>query len=125
MNNGATIHLSGLTATYDESYSFIKSDSDLNLDISGTNSITCKNWAQAIAVDGTLKLSGNGTLTVTVKSKYRYGLFASSNYDDDNNSDASVLAASGYTVTRSDVTNNGDGTYTWMYTVAPSGNGGN
>ena len=58
-------------------------------------------------------------LTVTVSYAGRYGLYATSNYNDDNNSDASVLAADGYTVSRSDVTNNGDGTYTWTYTVAP------
>ena len=36
------------------------------------------------------------------------------------NTDASNLAADGYTVTRSAMTNNGDGTYTWTYTVAPT-----
>ena len=119
MNWGATIHLNGLTATYDGNNSFIISDSDLNLDISGENSITCENDDQAISASGTLKLSGNGMLTVTANYATRYGLYATSNYNDDNNSDASVLAADGYTVSRSDVTNNGDGTYTWTYTVAP------
>lgn len=129
---GATIHLSSLTATFDESREFIYSDGDLNLDISGTNTFTCKNYSQAITSIGSLKLSGNGTLTVTVNDSDRYGLFASSNYYDynydydkdvelpPNNSDASVLAANGYTVTRSAVTNNVDGTYTWTYTVAPA-----
>lgn len=119
MNWGATIHLSGLTATYDGNNSFIDSDSDLNLDISGANSIACKNYDQAISASGTLKLSGSGTLTVTVSYATRYGLYATSNYNDDNNSDASVLAATGYTVSRSARTDNGDGTYTWTYTVAP------
>ena len=119
MNMGATIHLNGLTATYDDNYSFIGSPDNLNLVISNTNSITCKNWSQAIYVDGALKLSGSGTLTVTVNDASRYGIFATSNYDDDNNSDASVLAATGYTVTRSARTDNADGTYTWTYTVAP------
>lgn len=58
-------------------------------------------------------------LTVTANYATRYGLYATSNYNDDNNSDASVLAATGYTVSRSAMTNNGDGTYTWTYTVAP------
>ena len=124
MKNGATIHLSSLTATYDESSEFIFSNSNLNLDISGANSITCKNRYQAIYVYGTLKLSGSGTLTVTSNYATLYGLYASTNYkdsnnSDSNNSDASVLAADGYTVTRSAVTNNVDGTYTWTYTVAP------
>jgi hypothetical protein len=120
LNNGGTIHLNGLTATYDgNNDEFIYSGSNLTLDISGANSITTKN-IEAICVDGTLKLSGNGTLTVTANYADRYGLFASTNYNDENNSDPSALAADGYTVTRSDRTDNADGTYTWTYTVAPA-----
>lgn len=118
MYYGATIHLSGLTATYDGNNSeFIYSTGDLNLDISGANSIACKNYNMTIRADGILKLSGNGTLTVTVSANFAiaFNLYAS-NYQ---NSDASVLAADGYTVTRSDRTDNGDGTYTWTFTVAP------
>ena len=118
MEWGTTIHLNGLTATYDEEYQFIYSSGDLNLDISGANSITCKNYLQAIGVDGTLKLSGNGTLTVTANYADRYGFHATSNYNDNNNSDVSLLAATAKTtVTRSARTDNGDGTYTWTYTV--------
>ena len=60
---------------------------------------------------------------MTAKSSGRYGLYGNNYSDssDSSNSDASVLAADGYTVTRSAMTNNGDGTYTWTYTVAPSG----
>ena len=123
MNNGATIHLNGLTATYGGDAPFIYSTRDLNLDISGTNTITCKKPLQAIFADGTLKLSGNGMLTVTATSTSRYGLLGNSNYNSTgtspNNSNASNLAADGYTVTRSAMTNNGDGSYTWTYTVAP------
>lgn len=128
MDNSATINLNGLTATYDgDVMPFIASDDgDLNLVVNGTNSITCKNYDQCIFVLGNLKLSGNGTLTVTAKSDDRYGLYAESNYSDDSNSDASALAATGYTVTRSDVTNGPDEDndeipdyYTWTYTVAP------
>ena len=86
--------------------------------------LTCKAYNQAIFVDGTLKLSGSGTLTVTAKSDSRKGLWGESNYNDNgtspSNSNPSVLAADGYTVTRSDMTNNGDGSYTWTYTVAPT-----
>lgn len=124
MNNGATIHLNGLTATYGGEDSFIYSTRDLNLDISSTNTITCKNKNQAIFVNGTLKLCGNGTLTVTATSTSRYGLLGNSNYNSNgtspNNSNASNLAADGYTVTRSDRTDNGDNSYTWTYTVAPT-----
>ena len=118
MSYGATIHLSGLTATYDND-NFIYSGGALNLDISGANSITCKNYWAAIFVDGTLKLSGSGTLTLTVNDADGYGIGAAS-YNYGTHSDASVLAADGYTVTRSDVTNNGNGTYSVTYTVAPN-----
>ena len=120
MVNGGTIHLSGLTATYDDD-NFIYGNDDLTLHLSGANSITTKNFWLAIFVDGTLKLSGSGTLTLTVNDADGYGIGAANyNYNDSNNSDASVLAADGYTVTRSDVTNNGNGTYSVTYTVAPN-----
>ena len=117
----AIIHLNNLTATHESNY-FI-SAANLTLDISGTNTITCKEKNQAIQVNGTLKLSGNGTLTVTANASIRYGLYATSNYENSNNSDPSVLAAPGYAVTRSATTDNGDGTYTWTYTVTPAING--
>ncbi len=120
MQYGSTIHLNNLTATYNDVSNFIYSTSDLTLDINGTNTITCIKKNPTIFVDGTLKLKGNGTLIVTCNASNRYGLFANENYNDNNHSDASVLAATGYTVTRSDMTNNGDGTYTWTYTVAPT-----
>lgn len=121
--NGATIHLDNLDAIHDYyDMDFIYSTNDqceLILDINGTNSITTKNHYCSIYADGTLKLKGNGTLTVTANTSDLYGLYADLNYKSGNNSEASVLAAPGYTVTRSDMTDNGDGTYTWTYTVAP------
>jgi hypothetical protein len=115
---GSTVHLNDLTATYDESgYQFIYSNGDMNLDINGSNSITVHH-SQCIFVSGTLKLSGNGTLTVTSTSSGRYGIYGSGNYND-KNSDPAVLPAEGYTVTRSDRVNSGNGYYTIIYTVAP------
>ena len=124
MEFGSTITLDGLTATYgnNENEFICSLGGDLNLIVNGTNTITCKNRLQCISVGGNLKLSGNGTLTVTANNVPRYGLYAN-NYKVDNpatNTDASVLAAEGYTVSRSGVTNNGDGTYTWTYTIAPA-----
>ena len=119
LNWGSTTTLDNLTAIRDDKY-FIYSARDLNLIISGVNTITCKKSSQAIFVDGTLKISGNGTLTVTANSDTRKGLYAESNYKTNNNSDPGVLAANGYTVTISDKTQNGDGTYTWKYTVKPN-----
>ncbi len=117
----STIHLDNVGAKNDGLFIYVRGD--LTLDIQGTNTITDIGWSQTIFAEGTLKLKGNGTLTVTCNDPNRYGLYASTNYNDDNNNDASVLAAlaaTGYAVTRSDMTNNGDRTYTWTYTVAPT-----
>lgn len=111
MNNGATVTLDNLTAIRDDDY-FIYSAGDLNLIISGSNSITCSDTEAIIEVVGTLKISGNGTLTVTANSSTLKGLYAN-NYKK-GSIDPSVLAAEGYTVTRSEI-----GTNTWTYTVAP------
>lgn len=121
MAQESTIKLNGLTATY-ESNPFITTSSPLTLDISGANSITCKSstWAISVSGSGVLRLSGNGTLTVTVDNAENYGLYAVNYKDSYQFSDVSTLAAPGYTVTRSDRTDNGDGTYTWTYTVAPA-----
>ena len=122
-----TVTLSGVTATsYNE---FIYGEGDgggtLNIVLSGTNSITITDSEGGIAIDAfgnSLKLSGNGTLTVTVYRNDYYGLMGNNYayYGGDpasTNGDASVLAADGYTVTRSDRTDNADGTHTWTYTV--------
>ena len=66
-----------------------------------------------------MKLRGNGTLTVTGNEDGSYGLCGEVNYIYSDGLDVSDLAASGYTVTRSVTTDNGDGTFTWTYTVAP------
>ena len=120
--NGATIHLDNLDAIKNDESDFIYSTNDqceLIIDINGANNITCKKADQAISSEGTLKLMGNGTLTVTANTSDLYGLYAKTNYQDGNNSDPSVLAAPGYAVTRSATTDNPDGTFTWTYTVRP------
>ena len=114
---GNTVNMSGLTATCDDIAFYIDSENNLTLNISGDNTITCKNYDYCVATDGDLKLSGNGTLTVTANSITDYGLDAD-NYDGKGDTrDPSALAAPGYTVTRSATQDNGDGTYTWTYTV--------
>ena len=131
-DNNNTVILSGVTATsYDTFICDYGFTGTLNIVLNGTNSITITQptyGGQAIHAEGALKLSGNGTLTVTVTAADFYGLYGNSNYasfggnpnNPDTNGDASVLAADGYTVTRSDRTDNGDGTYTWTYTVTLS-----
>ena len=117
----STVTLDNLTATYDGSNNgFIIGRNNLDIILVGDNTVTCKNFPQAISTNGTdipLKLSGNGTLTVTGTDSSRCGIRAN---DYTNGGDVSNLAADGYTVTRSARTNNGDGTYTWTYTVRPT-----
>jgi hypothetical protein len=120
-DNSNTVNISGLTATFDESADYIDSYNSLTLNISGDNTISCKNYDYCVLAYGDLKLSGNGTLTVTAKSTTYYGLY---NYDGSN---VSALAAPGHTVMRSarsdgpDADSDGNPDYyTWTYTVYPS-----
>lgn len=119
---GGTLRLNGLTATLNDPLPFFNIASnydDLTLDITGTNTITCEQTTYCFSTNNrNLKLSGNGTLTV--RSKTEYGL-RGANYAYDGGSggyDVDQLPATGYTVTRSTPTDNGDGTYTCTYTVA-------
>ena len=125
LNSGGTVHLDNVDAIYSENAEFIYCTEALTVDVNGTNTITCKSRGQCIFADGNLKLTGNGTLTVTATGWNVCGLLTSGsyNYPSSNNSDPSVLAADGYTVTRSDRHDNGDGTRTWTYTVRPTVNG--
>ena len=112
--------LSGVTAKSNQPF-INEQDGALNVVLSGANSITSTNpihGDRAISSIGTLYLSGNGTLTVTAYNNSLYGI-GCSNYNSSNNSDPSALAATGYIVSRSDTKDNGDGTYTWTYTVYP------
>ena len=129
--SGGTIGLNSVNATYDGGeHSFIYARKSLTLDISGTNTIVCKNRDYAIETDYELRLSGNGTLTVTVKSKDYCGLCGWDNYifyDYEKTGEldvTSALAAEGYTVIRSARTDSeddgGNTLYTWTYTVRPA-----
>jgi len=113
-----TVSISGLTATVDEYAYYIYSRKSLTLNISGANTINCNNTDYCVVADNDLKLSGNGTLTVTANSSTDCGLWGD-NYKSYGSTSPSNLAADGYTVTRSATQNNGDGTYSWTYTVAP------
>lgn len=131
-NSGGTIGLNSVNATYDGGEdSFICAWNSLTLDISGANTIVCKNRDHAIKTEyGELRLSGNGTLTVTVRSEKFCGLCGRDNYngyDYEKTGEldvTSVLAAEGYTVIRSARTesedNGGNRFYTWTYTVRPA-----
>ena len=124
----STIHLNNLTATRFEEEFVNSYYNSVTLDISGTNLITCDDTDRCAFALQNLKLRGNGTLTVTCNSIYECGLCGINNYTSSNNSYAtteeidvtSILAVDGYTVTRSARTDNGDGSYTWTYTVTPA-----
>ena len=125
-NKDATVHLSGLTATRFEKAT-ITSAKNLTLDISGTNSFSCIDEDYCVRSYQTMKLQGNGTLTVRSRKASYCGIYGNNNYTASSNSNSTTteldvstqLAADGYTVTRSARTDNGDGTYTWTYTVEP------
>lgn len=124
-NKNATVHLNSLTATRFEQ-AIITSAKNLTLDVSGTNSFTSLDNDYCIRSYQTLKLQGNGTLTVRSNKASYCGIYGNNNYAASSNSNSTTteldvsaqLAADGYTVTRSARTDNGDGTYTWTYTVA-------
>ena len=120
-NIGGTVTLNGINATYDGEHPYLNCNNyDLTLDIQGENSISCTNYDQAVYSGKNLKLSGNGALTVTVKGKNEIGLRGQSNYKYVYGEEKNVsnLAADGYTVSVSEMTDNNDGTYTWTYTVS-------
>ena len=121
LHQGGTVRLNGINATWsDDNSPFIYCGSNLTIDITGNNSISCLLTSYAIDAYGTLKLRGNGTLTVTGNEDGSYGLHGGDNYFYGDGFVVSKLAAPGYTVTRSVTTPNGDGTFTWTYTVAPA-----
>ena len=124
-SNAGTITFDNLTASHTNNR-FIYSSKDLTVNISGENNITC-NYPQCIYVGGNLKLTGNGTLTVTATSDTRCGIMGGGNYSYNNNQNAKTseldvtsqlaLDPEKTTVVRSARTSNSDGTYTWTYTV--------
>ncbi|MBR4380600.1 MAG: hypothetical protein IKP48_05010 [Bacteroidaceae bacterium] len=120
---GGTITLDNLIATssHTDEEGFLNEgfivgkDLTLNLILKGDNVITCKNTNVGILVDY-LYLSCDGdsaTLTITANGETEGGIY-SSNLDSGG---LSAIAAPGYTVTRSEPTDNLDGSFTWTYTV--------
>ena len=129
--NAGTVRLNGINATY--SGPFFNCGNNLTVELLNGSANTIVNTNNTYGTNcigaNTLKLSGNGTLTVTAKSTDDCGIRGTTNYSKDksNNDKATTtaidvsaqLAADGYKVTRSAMTDNGDGTYTWTYTVMP------
>lgn len=128
-----TVRLNGLTASYgSDNDCFIQGNNNITLDISGANSIACKNRVYSILASDNLKLQGYGMLTVTANDPTQCGIRGNVNYAPATNANATTteldvseqLAATGYKVVRSARTDgpddDNDGTpdyYTWTYTV--------
>ncbi len=126
--SSCTLTLNNINAEYGTgSYIGAHANAGLNLVVNGANTVSCSGSQIAVgATYGVLKLSGNGTLTVTSNDADYCGLqgtnYTSSNNDHSTTTSVNVstqLAADGYYVTRSAITDNGNGTYTWTYTVRP------
>jgi hypothetical protein len=109
LRKAASITLNNFGATYNALNSglwgFFDCDDNLTLTLEGNNAITCKNKDQCIYVFGNMTLTGTSgaTLTVTCKSSTSGGIRAEGG-----------LSKTGVTVTGP--TDNGDGTYSWIYT---------
>ena len=135
--SSCTVTLGGLNAdTEDSRFINSKDNNGLNIVVNGTNTITGTAIKTINCNKGSLKLSGNGTLTVTSLIPQYCGLVGNTNYSDYYNNNAwetttlidvsDKLAAPGYTVIRSARVNGPDEDgdtypdyYTWTYTVSP------
>ena len=123
MNHGGTVALNNLTATNENGEYFmqVSASENLQLVLTGTNTISCNAHKCFDLPYGNLKLSctgGSATLTVTALHPALYGINAANYNNTTNGYDVSALAADGFTVTRSERTDNADGTCSWTYTVA-------
>lgn len=124
-NGSAEITLTGngTAVSYKDNIDFIYSNSPLTIVLESDYSIICPKYETAICSESILKLKTEGnapkTLTVTTNDDEYSGIYGSDNYDSEIYKDVSALADDGFTVTCPGPVDNGNGTYTWVYTVAP------
>ncbi|MBQ6822660.1 MAG: hypothetical protein IJP39_09640, partial [Bacteroidales bacterium] len=119
-----TVTLDGVTITNPlaETVPLENQDGSFTLVLSGANSITrtAASYGRgipAISFKGSsICFQGDGTLAVTAATEEAYHCVKGIQGSD---STPNPAAASGYTLTISDGTDNGDGTTTWVYTVRP------
>ena len=126
----STLTLQNLNATYYNSDAILSCGNNdghtLTIVLAGNCTINQRFFAGAIELPTSeyLKLKttgGTNTLTITCRKDDwdRKGIQAK-NYVYFNSQDASNLAADGFSVTLTSSTTNGDGTWTYVYTVAPT-----
>jgi hypothetical protein len=105
---------------------FIYADENLTIILGSDYSITSPNNGTAIwSEGGDLKLKTTGAaqkLIVTTNDDGYSGIYGDNNYDKGNSRNVSALAADEFAVSCSPTIDNGDGTYTWTYTVSPKPN---
>ena len=125
-SHGSVVNLDNFTATYSDDI-LIWSGNDITVNITGNNTLLCQSVDGCIVSGGTLKLTGNGTLTVTAGSYQSNGIYGDSNYNTNHSSVSEEVDVTEWlaldptktTVMLSKMTDNGDNTFTWTYTVAP------
>ena len=122
-----TLDGNGTASSSASNNDFICADYDIAIVLASDYTIICPNYETAIWAGyyyGGLKLSTNTgreqKLTVTTNNDYYCGIYGDDNYYEGEDSSVNDLAATGFTVTRSETQENSDGTYTWVYTVTPN-----
>lgn len=128
-NDPAIVTLTGhgnpVSASWTGHNAFIESDDDLTIILDCDYFIdNSADYEKAIECGGNLKLKTTGkvqTLTVITNSDDPYGIYGVSNWDAwmVDFSEIDNLSDEGFTVTCPEPVNNGDGTFTWKYTVTP------
>lgn len=106
LDNNSTLCLNGADLSRSDNNSIIYG-STFNIELQGDNRVSTE--APCTVSGSAIYVSGDGTLTVT--STYEDAEYFMDYY--------CFLAASGYTLTNSELTDNGDGTYTFTITVKP------
>ena len=123
-NDSAFVTLTGngTASSLANNNDFICAEGDLTIVLDSDYTIICPQYGTALYSYCNLYLGTTGavqTLTVTTNDTDYSGIYGWDNYDNGTEDDVSELAADGFTVSCSEMIDNGDGTYTWIYTVAP------
>ncbi len=118
-----TVTLDGATVTVPErNLPFDNQEGTFKFILNGDNAIVT-DGSPAIGIAGgshIVRFQGNGTLTIT-SSEFQYGCqkgIYDSGYSAEN--PLQLTAVDGYWLNISDPVDNGDGTFTWVYTVRPA-----